>query len=80
MLYLRMNRPTRGDARIAPHLEDGPRLLVLRHELGLQLLGVHDHRPELEHVERPAVLPDPRLLEEHRASRGELDGQRDARP
>ena len=40
-------------------------------------VGVHAHRPELESRERPLVEAEPRLPEEHRAGRVELDPQRD---
>jgi hypothetical protein len=67
----------RGDPRIVLDLEHRAALLVLLLERRAQLLGVHDHRPELEHVEEAAVQPDALLLEEHRPARGGLDRDRD---
>src|SRR5439155_25629551 len=65
-----------GDPRIALHLEDRAVHLVLRDELGLELLGVDHHRPELEHEEATAMEPHALLLEEHRPARRELDDER----
>src|SRR5580693_1990821 len=58
----------RRNARIALDLEDRTSLLIFGHELGLELLGVHDHRSELEHVKRPSVPADTLLLEQDRAA------------
>ena len=42
-------------------------------DIDLLLLGVHDHRPELEDRERPLVTPGADLAEEHRSRAGQLD-------
>ncbi len=49
-------------------------------EGGLQLLGVADHRPELEHREPDAVLPGPLLREQDRPRRLEPDRERAEQP
>ena len=50
----------------------------MRH-LGLALVGVRVHRPELEDPERAAGRADPDLAKENRARRVDLDHQREQR-
>ena len=66
-----------GDPRVVGDLEGG--LVELREvdQLPQPLLGVGDHRAELEHRERLAVLADPALAEEDRPPGVEQDRQRD---
>ena len=70
-----MNRPTRRDPRIAFELEQRTAaVVVLGPQRGEALLGVDDHRAELEDLELDAVSTDPPLAEQHRAAIGQRDG------
>ena len=71
-----MRRPKAVSARVVRGLEDGALVLVEVRDLGHALLGVLDHRPELDERERPAVQAAARLPEERRALRRELDEER----
>ena len=75
--YLRMNRPTdvmRGSfwSLNSTELICPSRLTRLQ-----ALLGIDDHRAELDDVEGPAVFAYALLAEEHRAAAGQLDGRGD---
>ncbi len=63
-----------GNAWIARNLEHRAGHFVLRHEIGLHLVGIHHHGAELVTGERDFVLPHPVALEEDRTPRSELDG------
>jgi hypothetical protein len=69
-----------GDARVDGELEQWARPLVLPGPQGCQLgFGVDAHRTELEDLELDAVATHPLLAEQHRATVGQLDGDRDGR-
>ena len=68
-----------GDARVVLDLEHplvAASVLVQVRDLVLAPLGVGDHRAELEDLELAVIAADPRLAEEHRAGRVELDRER----
>src|SRR5260370_26869664 len=64
-------------SRVARHLEDRPGLLVVRHQLGLELLSVGNHRAKLEHVKLLPMLTNAQLPEKNRAARSQLDEHSD---
>ncbi len=53
----------------------GSSLILKRTPLAEQVLGVDDHRPELQADEPPAIEAHPRLAEEDRPGRAEPDQQ-----
>ena len=70
-----MKRPTRVIARVVDQLEQALGVVEVA-QLVLARLGIHDHRTELEDLERLAVAADPRLAEEDRSAGVEPDGDR----
>mgnify|MGYP003694496391 CR=1 FL=1 len=68
-----------GAARVFLDLEDRTLGFVQVLELGLQLFGVDDHRPELVGGEAPPIEADALLDEEDRPLGVELHGDRDRR-
>jgi len=68
----------RGHPGVVLHLEqDAAGGLVLPLQLAELLLGVDDHRPELEDPEQPAAMAAAELAEEDRARRIQADQDRD---
>src|SRR4029077_5882907 len=61
--------PDSRNARVGLELEHRRLEVVERHELRESGLGVLDHRPELEHLERSSPLASARLSEEDRPAR-----------
>ena len=51
--------PRSGDPRIGPQLEHRLGQVLEHHVIGKRLLGVGDHRAQLEHAEGNAAPPSP---------------------
>src|SRR5258705_1074149 len=65
-------RPPQGNAE-----RGTPRIILARPHRSRLRLGVHPHRPELQHPEAPAVDPHALLAIEDGPRRGELERDRD---
>ena len=75
MLYRRSSRPTRVTRGSAADLEQhAADALVESGQASNLLVGVVDHRAELDHLERLAVQADALRAVEHRPLAGQLDG------
>ena len=70
---LRRMRPTRVTRGSCLILKSGPSASFSSSSVVELLLGVDDHRAQLEHAERLGVAPDADLAEEHRPLGVELD-------
>ena len=69
--------PDAGDARVAPHLEDGTGALVGTEQLFQALFSIHVHGSELEDGEFLPIAADPALDEQDGAGAVEADQQGD---